>query len=82
MSCIHSLLNKNVINIRNGESIGCVCDILVDTDCGMVVKLVVPQNNSIFSLFSKEDNYHIKWCDVVKVGEDLILVDTHICRKE
>ncbi|MGN1318198.1 MAG: YlmC/YmxH family sporulation protein [Lachnospirales bacterium] len=78
MNCIRSLLNKEVVNIASGDVIGCVCDILIDTSCGSVKQLVVPRNNKLFSIFCKPDFIHINWCDVVKVGEDLILVSCNI----
>ncbi len=82
MNCIKSLLNKEVVNLRTGECIGCVCDVLVDTACGMVSKIVVPMKNNILSIFSKNDFYYICWCDIVKVGEDLIIADVDICLKK
>ena len=81
MQCVKSLLNKNVINIKTGQSLGCVKDVLIDTSCGVVSKIVIPQKNNVLSLFNNENNY-ISWCDVVKVGEDLILVDCNIFRKK
>lgn len=80
MECVKSLLNKEVINVCSGENIGCVCDILVDTTCGRVAKIVIPQKNNFISLFSKDSFIYISWCDIVKVGEDLILVDVNINR--
>lgn len=75
MNCIKSLLNKRVINISTGDELGCVCDILVDTSCGNVSQLVVPMKNNILAIFSKDEFYYINWCDIVKIGNDLILVN-------
>jgi sporulation protein, ylmC/ymxH family len=75
-------LNKQVVNIRCGDNIGCVADILVDTSTGCVSKLLVPKKNSFLSCFTKREYYFINWCDIVKVGEDLILVDTNIFIKK
>lgn len=77
MECVKSLLNKEVINVCSGENIGCVCDILVDIACGRVSKIVIPKGSSLISYFSKEGFIYINWCDVVKVGENLILVETN-----
>lgn len=82
MECIKSLLNKSVINIKTGENIGCVCDVLVDTTCGLVAKIVVSESNNVLSIFSKDNFFYISWCDVVKVGEDLILVDANIHKRK
>lgn len=81
MNCVKSILGKEVVNVKCGEVIGCVSDILVDTTCGSVKSIVVPKKNNAFSVFSKKDNYYINWCDIVKVGKNLILVDTNIITK-
>ncbi len=80
MECVKSLLNKDVINICSGEKLGCVCDILVDTSCGRVSKIVIVHKNNFISLLSKDNLFFINWCDIVKVGEDLILVDVNLNR--
>ena len=66
MKNCQSLLDKEVINIRDGCRMGCVCDIIVPIDGGF------------FSFSQKKKQYVINWCNVVQVGDDVILVDVCI----
>lgn len=70
-----TLINKEVINIRDGSRLGCVEDVIVDCSCGSVYQLVVMAMKGVFSIFCKRDKRFISWCSVVKIGDDIILVD-------
>jgi YlmC/YmxH family sporulation protein len=72
---IATLKNKEVINVRDGQRLGYVCDIEIDVKCGRVLSLIVPASNCMWGLFGKDREYVIAWCCVVKIGEDIILVD-------
>lgn len=70
------LINKEVINVRDGCKIGCVSDVLVDSKDGNICSIIVPVVNGIFSFFGKKREYCISWCDIVKIGTDIVLIDT------
>ncbi len=70
-----TLINKEVINIRDGSRLGCVEDVIVDCGSGSIHQLVVMAMKGIFSIFCKRDKRFISWCSVVKIGDDIILVD-------
>lgn len=70
------LINKEVINIKDGCRIGCISDVVVDCNNGCILSIVVPVVNGIFSFFGKKKEYCISWCNVVKIGNDIVLVDT------
>ena len=65
---------KEVINDVDGERLGLVGDVLVDTECGRVVKLLVYGRSKFLGLFGREEDIHIPWEDVRVVGEETILV--------
>ena len=68
--------NKEVINIFDGKSLGCVYDIEINLQAGTIDGIVLPGSRGIFNLFGKgEEDIVIKWSDVKTVGEDVILVD-------
>ena len=68
MKNCQSLLDKEVINIRDGCRMGCVCDIVVNVKLGTVAYIIVPIDGGFL----------INWCNVVQVGDDVILVDVCI----
>ena len=69
---LSELQQKEIINISNGKRIGIIVDVIVDTS-GNIQKLVLEEKRG--RKFSKEE-YEILWSQIVKVGDDIILIDT------
>lgn len=63
---------KEIINISNGKRIGTIVDVIVSTN-GNIEKLVVEEKRG--RKFSKEE-YEISWNQIIKIGDDIILIDT------
>lgn len=63
---------KEIINISNGKRIGVIVDVIVEQN-GNIQKLVLEEKRG--RKFSKEE-YEITWNQIVKVGDDIILIDT------
>ncbi len=75
MCCrITDLREKEVINIKDGCRLGCVCDVEVDTGCGKVVSLIIFGRGIFFGLFGRNDDIVICWDDIQVIGDDTILV--------
>ena len=76
MMSTQNLKSKEVINIYDGKSLGYVYDIEVNLEKGLIEGIIVPAQKSFFSFFSRGDNdYVIKWKDIKRIGDDVILVD-------
>ena len=58
-----------VVNMCDGRSLGYVCD--------LVLECPVPGCQG-FKNFFKNRNFIISWCDIVKIGDDIILVNTDL----
>ena len=63
---------KEIINIYNGKRIGIIVDVIVEAN-GQIQKLVLEEKRG--RKFSKEE-YEISWNQIVKIGDDIILIDT------
>jgi len=66
---------KEVINIANGERMGFIYDFELDLEKGEIVSLIIADDLKPLSLFSKPSEIIINWQDIVKIGQDTILVD-------
>ncbi len=66
---------RDVINIADGRRLGLLCDLELDVQHGRICSLIVPGPARFFGLFGRERDYVIAWDDIVKIGEDVILVD-------
>lgn len=69
---LSELQQKEIINISNGKRIGIIVDVIIDAN-GNIQKLVLEEKRG--RKFSKEE-YEILWSQIVKVGDDIILIDT------
>jgi YlmC/YmxH family sporulation protein len=69
------LRNKEVIDLCDGRRLGFVCDIEIDVAGGRITAIVVPGSKGFGGLFGKRDDCVIPWCNIRKIGDDIIIVD-------
>ena len=67
---------KEVIDIHSGFRLGYVCDAEYDDAEGRLLSLITPGRAKLFGLLGREDDYVLPWTCIVRVGRDIILVDT------
>ena len=70
---LSELQNKDVVNIIDGRKIGNIIDININTD-GRMEGLIVEKSKFLISMFSNKDEIEVKWNQIEKIGEDVILV--------
>ena len=66
--------NMEVIDILTGTKIGFIRDFKINCDDNKIISLILP--GEIKSWFGKEDEKEILWKDIIKIGKDVILVNT------
>lgn len=69
------LTEKEVVNITDGRRIGLITDLEVDLHKGRINAVIIPDGGRMGGIFSKELEYEIKWSQIKKIGEDVILVE-------
>ncbi len=69
------LKDKEVINCRDGERLGYICDIEIDIHTGIVVRLIVPGPCKIWGILGRDQEYVIEYTCIKQIGADVILVD-------
>lgn len=69
---MEELCRKEVICVENAARLGCICDVVIDTDSGCVVKFCVVKENGGF--FRPPPPLEICWGDIIKIGEETVLV--------
>ena len=67
---------KDVINVFDGKKVGNIIDAKIDGNDGKMMKLIVEPNKMFRRFFSSKDELEIVWDQIVKIGDDIILVDT------
>lgn len=65
---------REVINLTDGERMGFVCDLEIDSISGQIHSIVVPSKDKI-GIFPKSGRTSIPWNAIKKIGDDIILVN-------
>lgn len=78
MARMYELRQKEVINVCDGCRLGYVSDIEIDIKCGTIIKIIIAAPGKVFGIFCCEKEYCIDWCDIVRIGDDIILVDVEM----
>lgn len=73
---VTELKQWDVVDISNGKNMGAIKDIEIDLSTGVVVAITVSSTESMFGIFGKNNELAIPWKNIVKVGEDVVLVST------
>ena len=71
---LSELQNKTVINVIDGKNIGSIIDLEINDD-GTASGLIVEKYKFLISSFSSKKEIIIKWDQIKKIGEDVILVN-------
>lgn len=69
---LSELQQKEIVNIVDGKRIGMIIDAILD-DKGYIKNLVLEEKR--LRKFNREE-YTISWNNIVKIGDDIILIDT------
>ena len=65
---------REVINLSDGERMGFVCDLEIDSSSGQIHSLIVPSKDK-FGIFLKSGRVSIPWNAIERIGDDIILVN-------
>ena len=66
---------KDVINVFDGKKVGNIIDAKIDGNDGKMMKLIVEPNKMFRRFFSSKDELEIVWDQIVKIGDEVILVN-------
>lgn len=74
---LSDLQNKDIVNTMDGRKIGNIIDININVE-GKMESLIVEKSKFLVSMFSTKDEIEVKWNQIEKIGEDVILVKINI----
>lgn len=72
---LSEIQNKDVINLNTGEKIGNIIDVKVNEETGQIESFIL-ERKKFASLFFSNEEIEIKYSQINKIGEDVILVET------
>ena len=71
---LSDLQHKDVINVIDGSKIGNIIDIKIDNK-GNMEGLIIEKSKFLVSMFTNKSEIEVKWSQIEKIGEDVILVN-------
>ncbi len=66
---------KEVINVCDGMRLGNVTDLEFDTRTGRICSVTVSGEPCYFGLIGRSDKVVVPWECIVKIGDDIVLVN-------
>lgn len=70
---LSDLQNKDVVNVIDGKRVGNIIDVNIDFE-GKLDSLIVEKSKFFISMFSTSNEVEVRWAQIEKIGEDVILV--------
>lgn len=70
---LSDLQNKDIVNMRDGKKVGNIIDVVIDNS-GNMESLIV-QRTKFMNVFLSSGEFEVKWNQIKKIGEDVILVE-------
>jgi YlmC/YmxH family sporulation protein len=65
---------KDVVNISDGRKLGNIGDIDINLKTGRIEAIIIVGTGKVLGLFGKDEEVTISWKNILKIGEDVILV--------
>ncbi|WEG11653.1 YlmC/YmxH family sporulation protein [Pullulanibacillus sp. KACC 23026] len=74
MARISDFQAKEVVNVENGKRLGHIGDLDVNLTTGKIDNLIIPGQGKMLGLLGRENDVVIPWRNIVRIGDDVILV--------
>lgn len=65
---------KDVVNVSDGKRLGNIDDIEINLDTGKIESVIIGGMGRVLGFFGKDEEVIIPWQNILKIGEDVILV--------
>lgn len=65
---------KDVVNVSDGKRLGNIEDIEINLNTGRIEAVIIGGSGKVLGLFGKDEEVVIPWQNILKIGEDVILV--------
>jgi YlmC/YmxH family sporulation protein len=65
---------KDVVNVADGKKLGNIGDIEINLTTGKIEAVIVTGSGKVLGFFGREEDIVIPWKNIIKIGQDVILV--------
>lgn len=75
---LQELHRKDVIQLKTGENLGCIDDIVFEEGTARVESVVLYGRRRLFGLLGRDEDLVIPWEKLQSIGTDVVMVDAEI----
>ena len=72
---LSEISSKDVINDEDGVKLGKIVDAEIDVATGKIVNVTIYRGFKFFNVFGSKDNVQIPWNKIIKIGNDVVIVE-------
>lgn len=72
---LSNLTSKDVINDTDGNKLGRIQDVEIDTTTGKITSIKINTGFKFASFLNSKSGYNVPWNRIIKIGGDVIIVD-------
>lgn len=72
---LSDISSKDVINDENGERLGKIGDLEIDGASGRILYVYIYRSFKFLNWFNNKDIIQIPWKNIIKIGNDVIIVE-------
>lgn len=65
---------KDVVDVSSGKKLGTIGDIDINVTSGKIQAIIIGGTGKMMGFFGKGEEMIVPWRNIVKIGEDVILV--------
>jgi YlmC/YmxH family sporulation protein len=65
---------KDVVNVSDGKRLGNIGDIEINLTTGKIEAVIISGGGRVLGFFGKDEDIIIPWKNILKIGQDVILV--------
>ena len=74
---LSEISSKDVINDEDGVKLGKIVDAEIDVATGKIVNVTIYRGFKFFNVFGSKDNVQIPWNKIIKIGNDVGIVENN-----
>ncbi|MFC0271207.1 YlmC/YmxH family sporulation protein [Metabacillus herbersteinensis] len=74
MMFISEFQTKDVVDVSDGKKLGNIGDFDINVTTGKIQAIIISGQGRVLGFFGKDEEFVIPWRNIVKIGEDVILV--------
>jgi YlmC/YmxH family sporulation protein len=71
---ISEFQTKDVVNVSDGKKLGNIWDFDINVTTGKIQAIIISGQGKMLGFFGRDEEIIIPWRNIVKIGEDVILV--------